>query len=84
MSPRLVCVASLLSACLISTGCSTADYRGANPSMRSFVEMPRQPRDVYLGMNWTFSLDRPTQYHAYASAASTPAQHETTAGIAGD
>jgi hypothetical protein len=85
MSPRTICVASFLSLCLVSTGCSSADYRGANPSVRSFQDVPRQPRDVYLGMDWTFSLDRPRAYHSFAdltSTASTPAQSavSTTAG----
>lgn len=60
---------------LTAAGCSTASYRGASPSMRSFNEVPREPRDVYVGMNWKFSLDRQSAYHAmpYAATASAGA-----------
>ena len=65
---------------LTAAGCSTASYRGATPSMRSFNEVPREPRDVYVGMNWNFSLDRQNAYHAmpYASTGASGASAVTT------
>ena len=86
MFTRSLCVASVVSLfSLANTGCSTADYRGATPSVRSFVEVPRQPRDVYVGMDWRFSLDRPSEYHTFASSAPAAAQFQTAVSTtAGD
>lgn len=44
------------------TGCSTARYQGNSPSARTFSESPGM-RDYYVGMNFNFSVDRPTEYH---------------------
>ena len=45
-------------------GCQSTEYHGASPSARYFSEQPRESRDIYLGMNFKWSLDRPEAYHA--------------------
>jgi len=44
------------------TGCSTAKYHDSSMSARTFTENPGM-RDYYVGMNFNFSVDRPTEYH---------------------
>ena len=48
-------------------GCSTVNYQGSEPSARTFSECPGV-RDYYVGMNFNFSMDRPTEYRHVASA----------------
>ncbi len=78
MSTRSVAAIAALSFVAVSAlGCSSAAYKGASPSVRSFTEAP-QTRDMYVGMNWKFSLDRADDYHApmdlsRASTAALPA-----------
>lgn len=38
-------------------GCAKTQYRGAEPSARTFHEDPN-PRDYYVGMNLLFSVDQ--------------------------
>ena len=54
---------AILSACLLlGTGCSTIEYQGTSPSARTFRDDPGL-NDYYYGLDFTFALDRPTDYH---------------------
>lgn len=70
----------IIAASLVCGGCSTLDYKGAAPSARTLREDPATT-DYYYGLNFTFALDRPSDYHpasethdaaSQATASSTP------------
>lgn len=46
----------------LAGGCSTAEYRGATPSVRKVSDYP-DARNYYVGMNFNFAVDQGREYH---------------------
>jgi hypothetical protein len=66
---KIVSMVGVCAILAIGGGCSSTPprYQGASPSLRS-VSGAQDTKTSYVGMNFKFAVDRPTEYHRPANS----------------
>ena len=73
-------IIGLLTIC--AGGCSTARYESYSPSYRTTSDRA-EAKNAYVGLNFKYAVDRPSEYHGASGTAAEPvvATPTTTADI---